>query len=117
MGAVKQSYSAVNSQLRGITLFDLYREIRKDTSLSMYQQQQAISQIEGVTRGAPPGTPLSGLMSRGLGGVVGYLIAKYFGMSPIGKVVSTAAGFGLGKVVHDQFNRPPRTDPPGWKMF
>jgi F0F1-type ATP synthase assembly protein I len=118
MGKVKQGqYSSFDDSLRGKSLHDLFREIRRDTSLSMFEQQRTINQVEGVTRGATPGTPISSLMSRGLGGTVGYLIAKYFEMSPVGKIVSTAAGYGLGKVVHDQFNRPPQTDPPGWRIM
>jgi hypothetical protein len=120
MGAIKRAqYTSLagNNAVRGKSLYDLYREIRRDTSLSMFEQQRTISQVEGVTRGAPPGTPISALLSKGLGGTVGYLIAKYFELGTVGKLVSTAAGYGLGKTVHDQFNRPPRTDTPGWRIM
>jgi hypothetical protein len=102
---------------RAVTLYDLYREIRRDAALNSFETQRTISQIEGVTRGATPDTQLTTLMAGGLGGTIGFLISKYFDMSPVSKVVSTAAGFGLGKVVHDQFNKPPPTDPPGWRIL
>lgn len=118
MGHVKKSkYSATDNSLSGVTLHDLYREIMSDTSMSMVERQTTINQVKGLIGGMPAGTPISSLMSRGLGGLIGYLIAKYFGMSPAGKAVSALTGYGLGKVVHDQFNKPPDTNPPGWKIL
>jgi hypothetical protein len=116
-GSKTAQYTAFNDSMQGVTLHDVYRAINQDTSLSMFEQRQVMSQLAGVTRGASPDTPVSALMSRGLGGVIGYLISKYFGMGTVGKLVSTAAGYGLGKVVYDQFNSPPSNDPPGWRIM
>lgn len=116
-----QGYSSFGGApaLYGRTLSDLYREIRRDTALSQYEQTQLIHQIEGVTNGMAPSTPIATLMARGLGGVVGYLIGKYFSLGPVGQAVVTALGVGLGKKVYDQFNQPPDAYAvaPGWERL
>jgi F0F1-type ATP synthase assembly protein I len=65
-----------------------------------------------MTMGAPDSTPLSALMYRGLGGVLGYLMSKYFGMGPVGQVVTTLMGVGLGNAFNNQLNKPKM--PTGW---
>jgi len=113
---IKRAQWVSSESLYGKTLYDLYREIRNDQGLSEFERQRLVAQIEGVTQGAAPSTPLAILMARGLGGVVGWLIAKYFSLGPVGRAVTTLVGVGLGKQVYDQFNQPP--DPnPGWKML
>ena len=72
--------SLYNPSMSGRTLLDLYRAIRADAGLPPVEKQQLISQIQAMTQGAPDSTPLSALMYRGLGGVFGYLMSKYFGM-------------------------------------
>lgn len=113
MKKLAQMYAA---QLSGVTLHDLYRAIARSVSLSQQERTRVIQQIRGVTGAAPPPTPLSSLMSRGLGGVAGYLISRYLGMRPVGRVVGGALGVGIGKLLHDQYNRP-KSPMPGWRVL
>ena len=103
-------YSAFGSS-SGVTLHQLYREIRRDPSLSVFEGQQVIGQIKGVT-GMPSFAPVSKAMHTGLGGAAGYVISKYFDMSPVGKALSVAIGAGVGRRLYNNFNKPPST--PGW---
>ena len=112
---IKQA-QLIGGALQGLTLSDLIAAIRRDPALSNFEQQRLISQIEGVTRGAPPSMPLTVLMAGGLGGVVGVLISKYFSMGPVGQTISAVVGYGLGKAVYNAFNRPPDLNP-GWRFI
>lgn len=103
--------------LAGKTLHDLYREIERDVSLSQTERIRLINQIRGSTNNASSSTPLSSLMYSGLGGVLGYLISKYFGMSTIGRAVGAVVGVNLGKMLYNQFNKPISTSPPGFRLL
>lgn len=117
MRKTAQSYSslAYTPQLAGKTLADLYIAIRADAGLPTMQKAQLVQQIEGMTGGASAGTPLSALLLRGLGGTIGVLIAKYFGMGATGQLISAAIGYGLGSKLNQQLNAPPNKFP-GWRM-
>lgn len=108
-------YSAMQMMpyVRGRTLQDLYVAIRADAGLPTPKKAQIISQLKGLTQYADESTPLSALLHKGLGGILGWLISKYFGMGPVGQLVSAAAGYGIGSVLDKQFNKPPM---PGWKI-
>lgn len=113
-----QDYSILTYQpgLRNRTLEDLYAAIRADMSLDVSAKAQLIEQVRGLTGMASSSTPLSALMMKGLGGVLGYLLSKYFGMSPMGQLISTVAGYGLGSALNNYLNKPP--DPyPGYRML
>jgi len=97
------------------TLGDLYAAIRRDMSLGPNERARLMGQIKGMVGYANESTPLSALMMRGLGGIIGWLISKYFGMGVVGQMVSTVAGFGLGSVINNQLNKP--KDPSGWKLL
>lgn len=99
------------------TLHDLYRAIEMDASLSNLDRIKLINQIRGLTNHASSGTPLSMLMASGLGGTIGYLISKYFGLSPTGKAVGAALGVGLGRMLFNQFNKPMHTGPKGFRVI
>jgi len=88
------------------TLQDLYAAIRADAGLPPVEKLGLINQLQGMTAGMPGSTPLSALMYKGLGGVIGWLISKYFGLGPVGQLVSTLAGAGIGSVINRQLNRP-----------
>ena len=112
-----QDYSAFSSPaLQGRTLGDLFQAIRQDTTMSHARRAQVINQLKGVTGFMGPNTPLSALLHRGLGGIIGWLISKYFGMSPVGQIISTMAGFGIGRAIHKQLNKP-KPPYPGWKLI
>ena len=104
------------SSFDGRTLNDLYAAIQDDAGLQAFQKIQLMAQIQGMTMGVSPSTQLSSLIRRGLGGILGMLIAKYFGMGGTGQALSALGGFGLGAVLDQHLNRPP--DPfPGWKRL
>jgi len=111
-----QGYSTLQMMpmVRGKTLQDLYVAIRADAGLPSMQKAQVIGQIRGMTQSANESTPLSALLHKGLGGMIGWLIAKYFGMGPIGQLVSAVAGYGMGNVLNNQLNNPPPL--PGWQI-
>lgn len=113
-----QNYSILASspQLRGKTLADLYIAIRADAGLPPMQKTTLVGQIEGMTGRAAPGTPLSSLLLRGLGGTIGLLISKYFGMGPTGQLLSAVTGFGLASSLNKQLNKPP-VGPRGWRTL
>ena len=112
----KRAFSIYDPVMSSHSLADLYLAIRRDAGLPPFEKDRLINQLRSVTGGAGPGTPLSALTYGGLGGMLGWLISKYFGMGPVGQIVSTAAGFGLGKTLNAQLNRPKNTLP-GWKLL
>lgn len=98
------------------TLADLVQAVRADSGITAFEEQRVLDQIRAIVGSASGSTPLSALMYKGLGGTLGYLISKYFGMSTMGQLLSAAAGFGIGKVLHDKLNAKP--DPyRGYKLL
>ena len=91
------------------TLEDLYTRIRSDPSLSPQQALMTVTQIQGATGMASPQTPISQLIARGLGGILGYLISKYFGAGVMGQLLSAVAGAAVG----NEMAKPP--DP--WRGY
>jgi hypothetical protein len=104
-----------NAAASSHTLMDLYLAIERDAGLAPMQKQQLVGQIESLTGGMPQSTPLSALMYRGLGGVLGWLISKYFGLGAVGQVVTTLAGMGIGNALNKQLNKP--KTPFGWMQI
>jgi hypothetical protein len=98
------------------TLADLVMEVQRDRGLSDVERVRLLTQLRALVGGAPASASLSSLMYKGLGGTLGYLISKYFGMGMTGKLLSAAAGFGIGKVLFNKLNTPP--DPyKGYKLL
>ena len=97
-------------------LGDLYYAIRGDPSLSPEAAAHLLSQIKGMTGYANDSTPLSDLLAQGLGGTIGWLISKYFGLGRVGQIVSTVAGLGIGNAINKQLNKPPNPFP-GWSLL
>lgn len=52
--------------------------------------------VEIVLNEAPSTTPLEYLMQVGMGGVVGNLVARYFGLGFVGRTAATLAGASAG---------------------
>lgn len=97
-GQFDNSFSSLyNPATQGKSLFDLYRAIQSDPSMAGFQKDLLIQQITSATGNASAQTPVAVLLARGMGGVLGYLVSKYFGMGGVGQVVSTLGGVGLGK--------------------
>ena len=87
------------------TLADLYAAVRSDHGLGDAERQRVLSQIQAAVGGASSSTAISALMRQGLGGILGYLIGKYFGMGIVGQAVSAFAGFGLGRAINEHLNK------------
>lgn len=87
------------------TLADLYAAVRADHGISASEQSRIMAQIQAAVGMAPSSTPISSLMTQGLGGILGYLISKYFGMGIVGRAVSAFAGFGLGRALSQHMER------------
>jgi len=113
-----QDYSSLmyNPAIGSRTLTDLYMAIRADAGLEPMDKGELVNQIKAMTGYANESTPLSALMIKGLGGTIGWLISKYFGMGPVGQVLSAIGGFGLGTVINNQLNKPP-DQYPGYRTF
>lgn len=88
------------------TLHDLYNAIRADAGLDSGSKAQLINQVKGLTGYADDSTLLSALMAKGLGGVLGWLISKYFGMGVVGQAITAAVGYGLGSMLNKHLNSP-----------
>lgn len=83
------------------SLFDFHAAIQADQALNNAQKQFA-SQAVQADLGAPPLTaPLTNILPQLGGGFLGYQVGKYMDMSLPGKVITTAAGYGVGKLVSD----------------
>jgi hypothetical protein len=112
-----QDQSAFSDQraVAGRTLGDLYQAIQADQGVPAFEKMNLISQLHGMAGGAGPQTSLSSLMYRGLGGMVGMLISRYFGMGMAGQAMSALGGFGLASSLagHVDDNTPFR----GWKSL
>jgi hypothetical protein len=115
---MSEDYSVFGQDVisRAYTLSDLMTAIRADVGLDVPDKMALIQQIQGLVGNAQLSTPLSELMYSGLGGVLGFLISKYFSMSPVGQLMSSLAGAGLGRTLQGHLNKPkPRF--PGWTML
>ena len=86
----------------GPTMGSLEQMIIMDNTIQAWEKQQALSQLKAEMGYAPSSTLLTPDMLRKIGGgVLGTLIARYFGMGMVGMAIAGAAGYGLGKVVSD----------------
>lgn len=116
MNKAAQFSSLYAPALAGKDLHDLFRELQRDASINQSERMQLIARIGTETGHVPASTPLSVLLSYGAGGVLGYLIAKYFGMGSAGRAVSSAIGAQLGRMVYDKHKKPDN-GMPGWKLL
>lgn len=89
--------SLYNPATQGKSLYDLYRAIESDPTLVGFQKDLLIQQATAAAGNASAHTPIAILLSRGMGGILGYLVSKYFGMGGVGQVVSTLGGMSLGR--------------------
>jgi hypothetical protein len=86
----------------GPTLGTLEHKIMFDARLDAAEKEFIMQQVKReVGFSTPSATPLADLLPRLGGGVLGFLVAKYFQMSLPGQVISTMAGYGIGKVIGD----------------
>jgi F0F1-type ATP synthase assembly protein I len=81
------------------TIGSLEHHILIDQRMAQWEKDQLLQKLQSEVGNLPKSTPLSSVAGSLGGGVVGWLVAKYFNMGPVGQAVSTAAGFGIGKQI------------------
>ena len=86
------------------TLGTLEYEILMDQRLTNAERQLIIGNLKAEVGNVPDSTPLSTLAGRIGGGVLGWLVSKYFGMSGVGQAISALAGYGIGSQMHSFYN-------------
>jgi len=82
-------------------LYDLHGAITADKALNQAQIRFANQAVQQDLGGAPLNSPLASVLPRLGGGFLGYQVGKYMNMSMPGKLVTGAAGYGVGKLVSD----------------
>ena len=92
------SYGMMPGAVSGPTIGSLADAIMHDASIGAIQKQLAMTQLRSMAAGMPEGAPLSTLILRMGGGLLGFLVSKYFKMGPVGQVLATAAGYGIGRM-------------------
>ena len=97
----RSSFGMIPTPMQGPTIGSLEDLIMGDQLMDMSRKRMALQRLRQETAGLPRQTPLQLVMSRLGGGALGYVIAKFFGMSPVGQMLTTMAGFGLGKTMGD----------------
>jgi hypothetical protein len=100
------------------SLANLHHGIMVDNALSQAERQYASQHVQMDLGNPSLQTPLSGMLPKLGGGFLGYQVGKFMDMSMPGKVVSTAAGYGVGKMVHDFYQGYNKAMGPdnSWKM-
>jgi hypothetical protein len=86
------------------TIGTLEHHILIDQRMATWEKQQVLGQLEAEVGNLPKSTPLSSIVGSLGGGIIGWLIAKYFSMGPVGQVISAAAGYGIGKQLQGVYN-------------
>lgn len=86
------------------TIGTLEHHILIDQRMAAAEKQRVLQQLEAEVGSLPKSTPLTSILGRLGGGFVGWLVAKYFNMGPVGQVISTVAGFGIGKQLQGVYN-------------
>ena len=86
------------------TLGTLEYQILMDQRLTNAERQLIIGNLKAEVGNAPPDTPLASLAGRIGGGVLGWLVSKYFGMSGVGQAISAMAGYGIGAQMSNFYN-------------
>lgn len=86
------------------TIGTLEHHILIDQRMAAWQKQQLLSKLNAEVGHLPKTTPLASVAGMLGGGIIGWLVAKYFNMGPVGQVISTAAGFGIGKQLQGAYD-------------
>lgn len=86
------------------TLGTLEHQILMDQRLSAWERDLVLGNLRAEVGAVPKDTPLSSLVGRIGGGVLGWLVSKYFGMGVIGQAISTLAGYGIGAQMSNFYN-------------
>ncbi|MFC1454337.1 hypothetical protein ACFLQL_04060 [Verrucomicrobiota bacterium] len=100
--SLKQAYNNFPESTFGspnFTIGDLISAINQDPTLSSSNRVNLVQSVQRQTGFASASTSLKSLMYGSFGAVLGNLIAKYFGMSILGRTLATVSGFGIGGVL------------------
>jgi len=85
-----------------------------DQQLGYAEQQRILQQLAQEIGPVPKNTPLAQVVGKIGGGILGWLIAKYFKMGIIGQTISAVAGYGIGKQIGNFYNMiTNQASPPG----
>jgi hypothetical protein len=98
----KQAFGMFNQrQSYGPTLGTLEHHIQMDQRLDQWERDFVMRHLRSEIGPTPQGknTPLMDILPRVGGGVLGFLIAKYFKMGALGQAISTAGGYGIGATI------------------
>ena len=79
-----------------LSFYDLVQKIRDDRGLTAQERLDLIRQLNTLLGGSSESTPLSDLLRKGGGGILGAVLAKYFGAGIVGQLLGAAAGYGTG---------------------
>lgn len=88
------------------TVGDLYDAVMVDAGLSAAQKQEMIAAIRELVGYGGNSVSLDAVLRKGGGGVVGYLISRYFKMGPVGQFLAAFTGYGIGSAIHNAANKP-----------
>jgi hypothetical protein len=106
MSLPMKKYAQLATNVQGRTLQDLYLAITLDRNMTQADRQQLLNELDRIFGAYPKGTPLQSLLWKlGTGGI-GFLIAKYFNLGPVGQGILAATGVGLGTLINNRLNRP-----------
>jgi hypothetical protein len=78
------------------TLGSLEYQILMDQRLSSWERELVLGNLRAEVGPVSKDTPLRDLAGRIGGGVLGWLVSKYFGMGVLGQSISALAGYGIG---------------------
>lgn len=84
----------------GVTLGTLEEAILSDQRMGISEKRRTMMRLAQEVGHLPKSTPVDSIASRLGGGILGYLIGMYFGLSPVGRVVASVAGYGLGGMMN-----------------
>ena len=85
----------------GPTLGTLEHAILTDMRISDFEKRFAVQKLQQETGYASPSTPLSSVIGRLGGGVLGAMVARMMGLGGVGMGIAGIAGYGVGKIVSD----------------
>lgn len=102
--AYKQSQ--VKTAQQALTYGDIIRAILNDPTLSHTEKDQAVRDVRLAFPSATENTLIQPQVAGAIGATVAWVLSRYAGMSTAGKVISSLAGFGVGRAVANRLNNP-----------
>jgi len=94
-------FGYTGAQRMGPTLGTLEAQIASDNAFGVLERNLALMRLRQDLPNVPRSTPLRALLRELGGGLLGFLVSKYFGMSPTAQALSALAGYSIGRTVND----------------